>query len=632
MQKQNSNLSSLIKLFLALLTIYLLCRLLFYFFNFTYFNDVGFGEVLFILWIGIKFDLSVLLLINFLFILLFLLPFPFRENRSYQKTIKLLFLITNSIAILANCVDLAYFPFTLKRTTADVFNFFGGAIGNDLGSLLPLFLKEYWYVFILWIVLTLILIYSYKKTILPSTKIWNREYYKKSILTFIVVIGLSIVGYRGGFQLKPISIVSAGEYTSVKNIPLIVSTPFSIIKTLDMPAIQPNTYFTDTKEIKKMYSPFHQYTHPDFKKLNVIIIALESFSKEYIGALNGKNYSYTPFLDSLIGESLTFTNAYANGKKSIEGIPAITASIPTGMNEPYITSAYGSNQINSLATILKQENYYTAFFHGATNGSMGFDAFANLSGYTDYYGRYEYSNDEDYDGNWGIWDEEFLQYTAQTINSKPQPFLATIFTLTSHHPYTVPAKYETKFKGGIYDNTKSIRYADYSLKRFFETAKKMPWYNTTLFVLCADHTGISGEDDFYDNKIGNNSIPIIYYTPSGSLKGKDSIITQQIDIMPSVLNYMNYNKPFFSFGNSVFDTTAHPFAFTFNSGIYQYTDNTYTLIFDGEKSSELYSYKKDSLLKNNLLTKEKHVVTELELKTKAIIQTYQQSLINNKMN
>jgi phosphoglycerol transferase MdoB-like AlkP superfamily enzyme len=338
----------------------------------------------------------------------------------------------------------------------------------------------------------------------------------------------------------------------------------------------------------------------------------------------------TPFLDSLMAQSLTFTNAFSNGKKSIEGIPAITASIPTWMNEPYITSAYGSNQAQSIASLLKTEGYYTAFFHGATNGSMGFDAFANLSGYTDYYGRYEYSNDEDYDGSWGIWDEEFLQYTAQTLNKKQEPFFATLFTLTSHHPYKIPSKYESKFKEGVYDNAKCISYADYSLKYFFETIKKMPWYNNTLFVLCADHTGISG-DKFYENKIGNNTIPIIYFMPNSELKGFDTTITQQIDIMPSILQYLNYNKPFYSFGKSVFDTTANHFAFTFNSGIYQYTNNNYTLEFDGEKATGLFQYKKDSLLKNNLIKTEKMVANELELKTKAIIQTYQQSLINNKM-
>jgi len=374
----------------------------------------------------------------------------------------------------------------------------------------------------------------------------------------------------------------------------------------------------------------HKAKGGTFKKLNVFVIALESFSKEYIGALNGKSKGYTPFLDSLISESLTFTNAFSNGKTSIEGIPAIVSSIPTWMNEPFITSPYGSNQMNSLANLLKQQGYYSAFFHGGTDGTMGFDAFTNLAGYDDYFGRKEYNNEKDYDGNWGIWDEEFLQYTANTINKKQQPFFATVFTLTSHHPFRVPDKYKNKFKEGPLPIEKSISYTDFALRKFFESAKKMPWFNNTLFVLSADHTGIS-DDAYYTNDIGNYSIPIIYYMPNSQLKGFDSTITQQIDIMPSVLDFMNYPSPYFAFGNSVFDKHKQHFALTFRSDLFHLIENNYILQFDGDKATDLYHYTTDSLLKDNLYNKEPEVSASMENKIKAIIQTYQQSLINNKM-
>jgi phosphoglycerol transferase MdoB-like AlkP superfamily enzyme len=346
--------------------------------------------------------------------------------------------------------------------------------------------------------------------------------------------------------------------------------------------------------------------------------------------LNGKSVGYTPFLDSLISESLTFSNAFSNGKTSIEGIPAIVSSIPTWMNEPFITSPYGSNQMNSLANMLKQQGYYTAFFHGGTNGTMGFDAFANLEGYDDYFGRTEYNNEKDYDGSWGIWDEEFLQYSANTINIKQQPFFATVFTLTSHHPYPVPDRYKSQFKEGVLPIEKSIGYSDFALKKFFDSAKKMPWFKNTLFVLAADHTGVSA-DAFYTNKIGNYSIPIIYYMPDGQLKGLDSTITQQIDIMPSVLDFLNYPSPYFAFGTSVFDTSASHFALIFRTELFQLIENNYILQFDGDKANDLYHFTTDSLMRNDLFNKEPAISARMENKAKAIIQTYQQSLINNKM-
>ncbi|MGZ4056351.1 MAG: LTA synthase family protein [Bacteroidia bacterium] len=543
---------------------------------------------------------------------------------------KWLFLIVNSVAILANCVDLIYFQFTLKRTTADVFNFFGGEIGNDLGRLLPLFLKEYWYMFFIWIALSVLLAYLYKKTEKNISLEWNLKQYLRQSLVLIIFLGISIIGYRGGFQLKPVSSVDAGEYTSVKNIPLVVSTPFTILKTLDLQAIEPVIYYTDENELRKIYNPMHLGKKGSFKKLNVFIIALESFSKEYVGALNGRPTGYTPFLDSLIGQSLTFTNAYANGKTSITGIPSIVASIPTWMNEPYISSQYGSNQINSLASLLRQQGYYTAFFHGGTNGTMGFNAFAGLAGYNNYFGRTEYNNEKDYDGNWGIWDEEFFQYTAKTISTKKEPFFVTLFTLTSHHPYPVPEKYKGKFKEGPLPIEHSIGYTDYALRKFFETAKKMPWFNNTLFVLSADHTGISS-DPFYTTKIGNGTIPIIYYLPNSNLKKLDSTITQQIDIMPSVLDYLNYPSNYFAFGNSVFDSLGPHNAMIYNAGLYQFLEKDYALEYEGETASNLYKFKTDSLLNNNLIAIDTAVKRQMDKKAKAIIQTYQQCLIKNKM-
>ncbi len=532
--------------------------------------------------------------------------------------------------MLANAVDLVYFRFTLKRTAADVFNFFDGGIGNDLGRLLPLFLKEYWYVFVIAAVLSYGVYYLYKKTEGKIQLIWRLKQYGIQTLIFIGVIGFSIIGYRGGLQLKPISAVSAGEYTSAKYVPLVVSTPFSILKTLDVKGIDPKIYFKNADDLTKIYSPFHKAKAGKFKKLNVFVIVLESFSKEYIGALNGRTDGYTPFLDSLIGQSLTFSNAFSNGKSSIEGIPAIIAGIPTWMNEPYITSLYGSNQISSLANLLKPQGYYSAFFHGGTNGTMGFDAFANLAGYDNYYGRTEYGNEKDFDGHWGIWDEDFLQYTANTMNEKSQPFFATVFTLTSHHPFPVPDKYKGRFKEGPLPIEKSVGYSDFALKKFFESASKMAWFNNTLFVLSADHTGISS-DPFYTNIIGNYAIPIIYYLPGGTLKGIDTTVTQQIDIMPSVLDLLNYPSPYFAFGTSVFDSSAQHYALAYRSELFQLMENNYVLQFNGDKATDLHNFIKDSLLKNDMFTKALGTEGKLENRAKAIIQTYQQSLINNKM-
>lgn len=629
MEKWHQHARELGRKLLLLLFVYEVCRLLFYLFNQHHFQELGIGELLYIFVVSVKFDLSVLVLLNSLFILLWLLPLPFRYKKGYQLFLKWLFIIPNSIGILANCVDLVYFPFTLKRTTADVFHFFGGEIGNDLFELIPTFFTDYWYIFLIWLGLSYLLISFYGKvaTIIPT---WSKKDFLIQTAVFIAGIPLALLIYRGGFQLKPINAVDAAQYTSSQNVPLVISTPFSILKTLDLKTIEPHNYYANEPDLIKHYTPIHAAESKEFKKMNVFLIILESFSKEYIGAINHRQKGFTPFLDSLMSESLVFPNAFSNGKKSIEGVPAIIASIPTWMDEAYITSPYGSNNMNSLASTLKSEGYRTAFFHGGTNGTMGFDAFARLAGYEQYYGRKEYNDESDYDGNWGIWDEEFMQYVAKRSNEMPQPFFSTLFTLSSHHPFEVPKKYEGKFKEGDLPILKSVAYTDYSLRRFFETAKQMPWYNNTLFVLCADHTGISG-DAFYSNLIGSHAIPIVYYKANSDLKGIDSTVTQQLDIMPTVLNYLGYPKKYFAFGHNSLDSLKKQPSLTYNNNFYQLIEGSYVLEFDGTNSLALYNYQKDSTLKKDLRATEKQMLRKMEDKVKAMIQTYEQSLINNKM-
>ncbi len=623
-----NRLASLIKTQLFLLGVYFVCRLLFYFFYLDYFSELSAVELIKILFVGIRFDVSAIIAINALFILLFLFPGTLNNKNWYKALLKYVFIITNSIALFANCADLAYFRYTLKRTTFDVFAFI--STGNDVAQLLPAFVIDFWYVFCIWIVFIIILFRGYAKLSTVNAKSTSSTL-KTTITELIVltfVIGLSIVGFRGGLQLIPIYNVTAAEYTSAHNIPLVLNTPFSIIKTADQPQITELNYYTDI-ELKKMYSPKHKGKTGLFKPKNVVVLILESFSKEYIGFYNnGKGY--TPFLDSLMNESLVFTNAFANGKKSSEGIPAVLASIPTLMNEPYASSIYGSNSINSLANLLKTEGYTSAFYHGGTNGTMNFKEFCSIAGFDNYYGRTEYNNEGDYDGHWGIWDEPYLQYFARQLNATQQPFITSLFTLSSHHPYKIPAAYKNTFEDKGASINKCVHYTDYSLKKFFEAACKMPWYNNTLFVITADHTGIS-YSDYYGNSMGIYTIPIIFFDPSENLKGIDAALTQQIDIMPSILDYLNYPKPYFAFGKTMFDSAQIRFNVNYLNNMFQFIDTTYLLQFDGKQTTALYNHRKDSLLKINVLPNNEIEKRKIENLLKAYIQTYNYCLMHNKM-
>jgi len=261
---------------------------------------------------------------------------------------------------------------------------------------------------------------------------------------------------------------------------------------------------------------------------------------------------------------------------------------------------------------------------------MGFDGFIKAAGYDKYYGRTEYANEKDYDGDWGIWDEDYFQYTNNTVSKIPEPFLATLFTLSSHHPAFIPEKYKTKFLGGDMPILKSVEYADFALRKFFESASKEKWFNNTLFIITADHTGPSN-DPLYTNLSGIFQIPILLYKPSSNLIGINHKLVQQIDILPTALNQINYPEPFYALGNNMLDSTKTGYAVNYINNVFQYFEQDYLLQFDGEKKIAFYNRKSDPNLTLNILGENHKVENNMERKLKALIQLHYHGLINNKM-
>ena len=328
--------------------------------------------------------------------------------------------------------------------------------------------------------------------------------------------------------------------------------------------------------------------------------------------------------------SLVFKYAYANGRKSISAIPSLVAGIPY-VKVPYVLSHYSSNKTCSLAQCLVNEGYYTAFFHGAPNGSMGFQSFTHLTGFEDYFGKNEYNNDADYDGIWGIWDEEFFHFFAEKMNTFKEPFFTTVFSLSSHHPFNVPERYEGIFPKGPLPVHECIGYTDNALRQFFEYAKTMPWYENTLFVFSADHASAAYLKE-YKNTLGAFAIPIFFYRPDNSLQQFDTTtIVQQIDILPSVLSYLHYPSDFCAFGKNVFDTTREQMSINYNNEYFQCFYKDFVLQFDEKKSVNLYNFKKDRFFKTNLLNSGIAEQDTMELSTKAFLQEYTNRMIDNKM-
>jgi phosphoglycerol transferase MdoB-like AlkP superfamily enzyme len=616
-------LKSLLKQLCVLFLFYEISRLLFYAFNYSSFQDLKFVELISICFYGLRFDSFSIAASNSLYIILFCLPFVFHYNKYYRIGLKILLVISNALPLSLNFIDIAYFPFTQKRTTYDVSGLvFGGQ--TDFLKLIPHFLADYWYLILLYLV-CVYLLYRWISNIYKKEFIEKQSVSIKSIslstLTYAVILSLILLGIRGGLQRIPIVLLDAAAYTSPKYISILINTPFTFLKSMELNETKKIEYY-DSKTLASIYSPIHPADTGAFKNVNVCVIILESFSKEYTGLSHLK--SYTPFLDSLMSVSTVYTNGLANAKSSIDGVPAILSGLPTFLEDKYLNSRYSNNEVESLPTLLKSKGYYSAFFHGGTNGTMNFDSYAKMADFDLYFGRNEYNNDKDYDGQWGIFDEPFFKEMIKQVNTFKEPFLVSVFTLSSHNPYTIPDQHKNKFPKGTLKIHESIGYADYALKQFFEEAKKQSWFKNTLFVLSADHTGVS-ENQYYSTNLGKQTIPIITYFP-GQKPEKVNYPVQQIDILPTVLDYVNYDKPYYNMGRSMLNHSSQPIIYYISPNYSCVKDSFYYEVIDGKLVYKT-NYQTDSLLTQNKLDINKDLGTQEFFR--AYIQTYTNDLISN---
>ena len=590
---------------------------------------------------GLLFDTSAILYTNALYVVMMLFPLHWKENKIYHKVCQWLFVVVNSITFAINLADSVYFRYTMRRTTTTVFEEFSNE--GNLGSIIGTEFLNHWYLVLLFALVVFLLWRCYVEPSINSHSLKWWRYDVACLLSLLLFAPFCVAGMRGGFTtaVRPITISNANQYVSRPvDAALALNTPFALIRSIGKNVFVVPHYFSDEKALASMYTPIH--TPNDSAavvKKNVVVLIVESFGREYIGALNkdlegGKYKGYTPYVDALIGKSTTFQYSFCNGRKSIDGMPSVLSSIPMFV-EPFILTPSSMNDYTGLAGILGQEGYETAFFHGAQNGSMGFQAFAQKTGFKHYFGRTEYEaakGTDDFDGTWAIWDEPFLQYYAEEMGKMKQPFMTAVFTASSHHPFVIPEQYKQQFPEGKLEIQKCIRYTDMAIGKFFETASKQPWFENTIFVLTSDHTNMS-DHDYYQTDLGGFCSPIIIYEPSHPEGQVIDKIAQHIDILPTVLGMLGYQKPYFGFGIDLLNTPSEDtWAVNYLSGIYQYVRNGYVLQFDGQKTKGIYSLS-DSLMQQNLIHQPSVVShqSQMERELKAIIQQYMERMTQNRL-
>jgi hypothetical protein len=623
----------LLRRFALLMAVYTLLRFCFYCFNLVTFRGIGFGSVALAFVHGLRFDVAALLWLNLPLVLASLL-IPVTA-RSGQNWLRALLVLLNIPGFLLNVIDFEYFKFIGRRLSNE-----WHTIGHDIAQQAGQIGLQYIYL----LPPLLLLVYGlWRLCPMPTSEELaappGRRPWLQRILEFMLVVLVVVVGLRGGWQLKPLRTGTAFDLQPAVLGHLALNSTFTVLKSFDEVPVERVSYFPNATNLRPALSEPALPTRPPVPPDNVVVLLLESFGSEYIGAENGGHGGFTPFFDSLatVSNARFLRENYANGRRSIEALPAVLSGLPSLMDEPFITSSFQTAELHGLGEILGRHGYNTAMYHAGANGTMGFDMFAGIAGMQHYYGLNEYPGgaaSPDYDGHWGIFDEPYLQYFNRQLTATKQPFMAALFTLSAHEPFSLPAKYKGKFPTGTQPIHPTVGYADMALRRFFRAASKQPWYANTFFVLTADHTSQSDRES-YQNPLGYHKTPLLLFRPGHPLPAVDAHrITEQVDVPASVLDVLGLaheQKALLPFGSSVFETASPGRAIFRDGDSYFLVHSDFVTELTNKNKVRLYPYKTHFIPNEPVANPDPVLVQKYGNELRACVQFYVNGLLDNRL-
>lgn len=410
--------------------------------------------------------------------------------------------------------------------------------------------------------------------VLPASRLNLAQPWLVKVCIALLLVAMEVLLVRG-FELssKPLGVADAYALGNERQATLSLNGAFSALH-LSRKALKarskPIAYF-QVEELQAMQPQLpifrriipHYELPAAYERPNLVMVLLESWSFKYIDGLAGGHYGATPFMDSLIAKSAVWTNAYAAGQRSIEGIQAALTSVPLLEGWPTIGFGLEQTRITSIAEKAEEQGYETLFMQTSKARSFHVDSIAKGLGFNHYYAMEDYEDNAEYEDESEFgWDYEGLQFFAEKLSvQKPEkPYFAFFFTGTTHEPFPNPGE---QFHIRPHDEhwehryLNTLRYSDHSLEKFMHEMKETTGYQNTIFIFVADHTLRASLGDRKDSF----RIPLIIYSPSELIPpGLHSDYVSQYDIMPTLSSLMGVSSEISSFGRSLLTEPEPTFA------------------------------------------------------------------------
>ncbi|MCX8109237.1 MAG: sulfatase-like hydrolase/transferase [Verrucomicrobiae bacterium] len=576
-------------------------------------------------WYGLQFDLATLAYWYLPYHIVSLTPLVLGLRAANGLIARLVFHCCNLGAVFLNLMDAGYYPFSKQRSSFDTLVLL--VHDMDVQHLMHKYLVDWWYLVIPFVVAVILVDRAYARAVY-KVKDGQEPHPTVAVVLGCLIVGGLALGTRSSRLHQPLRIVNACEHVPASLSPVVLNTPFVVIKSYGE-SVKPRVYFTET-ETKQRFDPVLELKPGrGMRKPNVVFIVVESLSSEFVGAYNGGS-GYTPFIDSLCARSTICSDSFASARRTIDIGPALLAGLPTLIDHTLVRSSFAANRADTLPSLLKPIGYESWFFHGARPGSMSYDVFARKAGFDHVFTKSDYPGPAcDDDGRWGIWDEPFLQFMARKLELAKQPFLAYVHTLSSHHPFKVPKQYEKQFPKGRHPICEPVGYADFALKRFFDSVMTMPWYTNAIFVVTGDHTAQFTHSEAA-SPLAMYQVPILILDTARPEHRVIAKPVSHVDLFPTILGLVGWSGRVVSFGRDVYsDSPGYVVQYLNNN--YQLVTSQWCLAFNGEKTLGFFKRTVDPLCRTNLvrLPEVQEEIQELEGQLKAYLQAYTTRLLRN---
>lgn len=642
------SLGFLIRTWFCILALSSLFRLAFLFLYYDRLADTSLGVILQSLLHGIRFDAAIVLTVTGIPATIWYALSITRWRRAAFRIYLAFISIVGALMVVMLVVDMGYYQYVDRRISFEV----AEMLADWRVVTRMIFLGFPFQALVTFLVLG-VAVYLYWRTMNQHYReLLEKTHILQHGIKVLVLFAVIVIGARGGTQSKPLSVNMAFPSGHLVAGHLALNPGFTVYRSLVLKKRIPYAFMSDekavasTRKVLGLNDPPEQEEFPLYRSIpessgqrtpkNLVMIVMESFSAQFVQAITGKPDELgelTPHFNALSQEGLLYTRFYSSGTRSLEAVGTLLSGFPNLPNMKLVGTDLEQNTLISLPLLLKQNEYYSLFLHGAFRGSMRFDAFAKRNGFDKYIAKEDFPDyEKKSDSYWGVFDHYAFERLDEELQKANRPTFAFFFSLSSHTPFELPDESFRTFpedspNAGVRN---SIAYADRSLGRFFERARKSAYWKDTIFVITADHNmgqhTMGGPDKMH--------IPLLILSPGDPTFPRGETrdwIGGQVDVAPTVVDVLGLDGHHSFAGRSLWQPAVNRFALFGWGNQTAWLDEQGLLVHGSEKILAFSRFQEGVLEPQKSLETSDKVLSDTNQKLEAYIQTWANLMLRNRL-